>query len=322
MRIVALEEHFLVPELVEEKFDPFTNPGFTAERRNTLADLGENRLKDMDTHGITQQVISATLPGADLLDGTAGIKFAQATNDRLARAVLEHPTRFGGFAHLPMREPQAAAEELERAIRELGFSGAMVNGLTEHRFLDDTRFDPVLQTAARLEVPIYIHPNIPPKPVYDIYYAGLPGLTGPLLGSGVFGWHSETAIHVFRLALSGTFERHPKLTIIVGHMGEMLPFMLGRADHVLELNAGFTAPISKVITDHVYITTAGIFTVSPFLNALTTFGADRIMFSVDYPYDHNAQGRSFLDALPVSYADREKIAHQNADRVLKLNPTT
>jgi predicted TIM-barrel fold metal-dependent hydrolase len=127
---------------------------------------------------------------------------------------------------------------------------------------------------------------------------------------------------VFRLALSGTFERHPKLTIIVGHMGEMLPFMLGRADHVLKLNAGFAAPISKVITDHVYITTAGIFTVSPFLNALTTFGADRIMFSVDYPYDHNAQGRSFLDALPVSHADREKIAHRNADRVLKLKPAT
>jgi len=322
MRIVALEEHFLVPELVEEKFDPFTNPGFTVERRNTLADLGGNRLKDMDASGITQQVISATMPGADLLDGAEGIRFAKATNDRLARAVREHPTRFGGFAHLPMREPHAAAEELERAIRELGFSGAMVNGLTEHRFLDDLRFDPILQTAARLEVPIYIHPNIPPKPVYDIYYAGLPGLTGPLLGSGVFGWHSETAIHVFRLALSGTFERHPKLTIIVGHMGEMLPFMLGRADHVLELNAGFTAPISKVITDHVYITTAGIFTVSPFLNALTTFGADRIMFSVDYPYDHNAQGRSFLDALPVSHADREKIAHRNADRVLKLKPAT
>ena len=322
MRVVALEEHFLVPSLVEAKFDPFTNPGFTVERRNTLADLGENRLKDMDTHGITQQVISATLPGADLLDGTEGIKFAQATNDRLAQAVREHPTRFGGFAHLPMREPQAAAEELERAIRELGFSGAMVNGLTEHRFLDDPRFDPILKTAARLEVPIYIHPNIPPKPVYDIYYAGLPGLASPLLGSGVFGWHSETAIHVFRLALSGTFECHPKLTIIVGHMGEMLPFMLGRADHVLKLNAGFAAPISKVITDHVYITTAGIFTVSPFLNALTTFGADRIMFSVDYPYDHNAQGRSFLDALPVSHADREKIAHRNADRVLKLKPAT
>ncbi|MDB6162089.1 MAG: amidohydrolase family protein [Gammaproteobacteria bacterium] len=320
MRVVALEEHFLVPSLVEAKFDPSTNPGFTAERRNTLGDLGETRLKDMDAHGITQQVISATLPGADLLDGTEGIEFAQATNDRLAQAVREHPTRFGGFAHLPMREPQAAAEELERAIRELGFSGAMVNGLTEHRFLDDPRFDPILKTAARLEVPIYIHPNIPPKPVYDIYYAGLPGLAGPLLGSGVFGWHSETAIHVFRLALSGTFERHPKLTIIVGHMGEMLPFILGRADDVLMERAGFTTPISKVITDRVYITTAGVFTVSPFLNALTTFGADRIMFSVDYPYHRNAQGRFLLDALPLSHADREKIAHGNADRVLKLRP--
>jgi predicted TIM-barrel fold metal-dependent hydrolase len=325
MRIVALEEHFLVPSLVEEKFDPFTNPGFTAERRHKLGDLGEIRLKDMDAQGITQQVISATMPGADLLNGPEGIRFAKATNDRLAQAVREHPTRFGGFAHLPMREPQAAADELERAIRDLGFSGAMVNGLTDNRFLDDLRFDPILARAARLQVPIYIHPNIPPKAVFDIYYSGLPGVTGQLLGAGAFGWHSEVGIHVMRLALAGTFERHPNLTIIVGHMGEMLPFMLGRADHVLKLNAGaaFATPVvSKAITDHVYITTAGIFTIPPFLNALTTFGADRIMFSVDYPYDHNAVGRAFLDSLPVSPADREKIAHGNADRVLKLKPTT
>lgn len=320
MRIVALEEHFLVPSLVEEKFDPATNPGFTAERRTKLGDIGVGRLKDMDAHGITQQVISATLPGADLLNGEEGIHFAKATNDRLAEAVRQQPTRFGGFAHLPMREPEAAADELERTVRDLGFSGAMVNGLTDNRFLDDPRFDPILKRAARLEVPIYIHPNIPPQAVYDIYYSGLPGLAGPLLGSGVFGWHSETAIHVLRLALSGTFERHPKLTIIVGHMGEMLPFILGRADDVLMERAGFTAPISKVITERVYITTAGVFTVSPFLNALTTFGADRIMFSVDYPYHRNAQGQFLLDALPVSHADREKIAHGNADRVLKLKP--
>jgi predicted TIM-barrel fold metal-dependent hydrolase len=320
MRIVTLEEHFLVPSLVEAHFDPSTNPGFTPERKAGLANLAGARLKDMDDCGITQQVISATLPGADLLNGEAGIRFAVETNNTLADAVRRHPDRFGGFAHLPMRDPEAAADELERAVRDLGFSGAMVNGVTEDRFLDDLRFDPILKRAAALDVPVYIHPNIPPKVVYDVYFAGLPGLASPLLGSGVFGWHSETAIHVLRLALAGTFERHPNLTIIVGHMGEMLPFILARADDVLINRGGFTHPISETIVKHVYITTAGVFTIPPFLNALTTFGADRIMFSVDYPYHQNTQGRFLFDALPVSPADRIKIAHGNADRVLKLKP--
>ncbi|MFM0367579.1 amidohydrolase family protein, partial [Paraburkholderia sediminicola] len=171
-----------------------------------------------------------------------------------------------------------------------------------------------------LDVPIYIHPNLPPKAVYDCYYQGLPGRTGPLLASGIFGWHSETAIHVLRLALAGTFEKFPGLTVIVGHMGEMLPFMLGRADDVL-LSRGAN-PVSQAIVENVYITTSGVFHISPFLNALTAFGADRIMFSVDYPYSANAPARKFLDALPLSPADRIKIAHGNADRLLKLNVST
>jgi uncharacterized protein len=318
MRIVALEEHFMVPSLVDAHFDPSSNPGFTSTTSDRLADLGVARLRDMDVHGISQQIISASLPGADLLDGEAGIRFARDTNDALARAVHRHPHRFGGFAHLPMRAPEAAADELERAVRDLGFSGAMVNGLTQDRFLDDPRFDSILSRAAALDVPIYLHPNIPPKAVYETYYAGLPALSSALLASGVIGWHSECAIHVFRLALAGTFDRHPNLTLIVGHMGELLPFVLARADDVLMRRAGFTRPISESIISRVYITTAGVFTIPPFLNALTTFGADRIMFSVDYPYHDNAQGQSFMQSLPLSPADRVKVAHGNADRVLKL----
>lgn len=318
MRIVALEEHFMVPSLVNAHFDQSSNPGLNSTTRDRLADLETGRLRDMDAHGISQQIISATLPGADLLDGDAGIRFARDTNDALARAVRRHPHRFGGFAHLPMRAPEAAADELERAVRDLGFTGAMVNGLTQDRFLDDQRFDPILQRAAALDVPIYLHPNIPPKAVYETYYAGLPALSSGLLASGVFGWHSECAIHVLRLALAGTFERHPNLTLIVGHMGELLPFVLARADNVLMRHAGFTQPVSETIIRQVYITTAGVFTIPPFLNALMTFGVDRIMFSVDYPYSDNAQGQSFMESLPLSPADRMKVAHGNADRVLKL----
>jgi uncharacterized protein len=322
MRIVALEEHFIVPSLLETYFDLRTNPGFTPARRAKLTDLDAGRIEDMDDHGITYQVISASMPGADLLDGKEGIHLATETNNTLAAALHKHPDRFGGFAHLPMREPYAAADELERAVRDLGFRGAMINGLTEDRFLDDPRFDPVLERAAALDVPIYIHPNVPPKAVYDIYYDRLPGPASALLASGAFGWHSETAIHILRLVLTGAFERHPRLTVIVGHMGEMLPFMLGRADDILIGHGGLRRPISETIVDRVYITTSGMFTVPPLLTALTTFGADRIMFSVDFPFSQNAQGKAFFEAMPVAPADRAKIAHGNADRVLKLKRTT
>jgi uncharacterized protein len=319
MRVVALEEHFLVPSLIQERFDPanLNMVWLKPELEARLADLGEKRLNDMDSGGVTQQIISASMPGADLLEGRNGIEFARQTNDRLADAVRAHPDRFGGFAHLPMRVPEAAADELERSVKELGFHGAMINGTTDGRFLDDPKFAPILARASALEVPIYIHPNLPPKSVYEAYYQGLPGNHSQLLATGIFGWHSETGIHVLRLALAGVFEKYPALTLIVGHMGEMLPFMLGRADAVMQNLTGDSS-FSKSIVDHVYITTSGFFTLPPFLAALTTFGADRIMYSVDYPYSSHAPGKAFLDLLPVSFSDRMKIAHGNADRLLKL----
>lgn len=319
-RIVTLEEHFLVPSLI-------TDIESLAERLRwqspdtvgKLADLGAARLRDLDENGITVQVISASMPGADLLDGQEGVDFARATNDRLSEAVRRHPGRFAGFAHLPMREPEAAADELERAITQLGFRGAMINGTTEGRFLDDPRFAPILDRAAALAAPIYIHPNHVPKPVFDAYFTGLPGNAGMILATGAFGWHAEVGIHVFRLAFAETFEKHPGLNVIVGHMGEMLPFMLDRADHCLLGLGGWKTPISKIIRERVHITTAGVFSTSAFLNALTTFGADRIMFSVDYPYSPNGEARKWFDSLPLSPADRKKVMHENADRLLKLD---
>lgn len=325
MRVVTLEEHFLVPSLIRERFDPasLNMSWLKPELEAKLADLGTNRLRDMDEAGITHQVISASMPGADLLDGDNGIQFAKKTNDILSQAVRSNPKRFSGFAHLPMRVPQAAADELERAVRDLGFCGAMINGTTEGRFLDDPHFAPILERAVALDVPIYIHPNIPPKSVYEAYFQNLPKVYGPVLAAGLFGWHSETGIHILRLALAGIFEKYPKLTLIAGHMGEMLPFMLGRIDAVMTGQHGANdRPISKTIIDHVYITTSGFFTPAPLLATLMTFGADRIMFSIDYPYSSNLQGKAFLDLLPVSPSDLAKIAHGNADRVLKLQATT
>src|SRR5580698_128518 len=238
MRIVTLEEHFIAPSLVR-RINPEAiakrgfPPGFGAPLERQLADLDALRIAEMDEAGITVQVLSASGPGADLLDGAEGIAFARDVNDILGKTVAAHPDRLAGFAHLPVRSPQAAADELERSVRDLGFCGALINGVTEGRFLDDARFDPILARAEQLDVPIYLHPNLPPPAVRDAYYAGLPGLSGFRLATASWGWHSEVAIHILRLVVSGTLDRHPKLKLIIGHMGEGLPAMLVRTDKAL-----------------------------------------------------------------------------------------
>jgi predicted TIM-barrel fold metal-dependent hydrolase len=329
MRIVALEEHFIVPELTK-RIEPallrtrgFPQPGTPAAAHlpsRELADLGVDRLASMDAAGISVQVLSLSGPGADLMDRSEAPKLARAFNDHLAQVIAERPDRYAGFAHLPMTAPEEAADELERTVSELGFKGAVVNGTTEGRFLDDPSFHPILARAEALDVPIYIHPHLPPRSVFEAYYSGLPGNTGTMLSMAGWGWHSETAIHVLRLVLAGTLERHRKLKLIIGHMGEGLPAMLQRCDDVFGRLAESTSArsISRTILDHVWITTSGFFSLPPFMAALLTFGADRILFSVDYPFSANELGRDFLDRLSLSPNDKAKIAHGNADALLRL----
>jgi predicted TIM-barrel fold metal-dependent hydrolase len=329
MRIVALEEHYTVPRIVAG-ISPdaiarrgFPGPDFVwaqTTKRNELADLGDTRLADMDASGITTQVLSVAGPGADLVPGQPGIDLARAYNDALAEACARHPTRYRGFAHLPMLAPEAAADELERAIKDLGFRGALVNGATDGRFLDDPVFEPILARAEKLDLPIYLHPGIPTESVRNAYYDNLPGNFSFVLALSAWGWHADTAIHVLRLVLSGVLDRHPGLKIVIGHMGEALPFMLDRIDETTAATAKvlLRRSVRQTILDQVWITTSGFFTMVPFAAALMSFGVDRIMFSVDYPFASNVRARAFLDALPVSPADRAKIAHGNADQLLRL----
>ncbi len=329
MRIVALEEHYTVPRIVAG-ISPevvtrrgFPGPDFVwaqTTKRNELADLGDARLADMDANGITVQVLSVAGPGADLVPGQPGIDLARAYNDALAEACAHHPARYHGFAHLPMLAPEAAAIELERAVTDLGFHGALVNGATEGRFLDDPAFEPILACAEALDMPIYLHPGIPTQAVRNAYYDDLPGNFSFTMALSAWGWHADTAIHVLRLVLSGALDRHPGLKIVIGHMGEALPFMLDRIDETTaaEAKTRLKRSVRQTILDQVWITTSGFFTMVPFVAALLSFGVDRIMFSVDYPFASNARARAFLDALPVSPADRAKIAHGNADRLLRL----
>ncbi|MGE0370704.1 MAG: amidohydrolase family protein [Gammaproteobacteria bacterium] len=328
MRVVALEEHFTVPaiagridrEIVSRRgFRPRRTPAAGPSPLELAPDLGAGRLRLMDEAGITMQVLSNTGPGPDLVPGPAGTDMARAMNDHLAEAVARHPDRFAGFAVLPMCSPDDAAAELRRSVTELGFLGALINGTTDGRFLDDPCYDGLLAEAAALDVPVYIHPHLAPEAVREAYFSGLEPGAGRVLEAAGWGWHSETALHVLRLVLSGTLDRHPRLKLIIGHMGEMLPMMMARADEVFALDIDhLQRPVSQTILDQVWITTSGIFTEPPFLAALLTFGIDRIMFSVDYPYASNAKGRAFLDRISLSPADMEKLTHGNADALLRL----
>jgi uncharacterized protein len=324
MRTIAIEEHFLADGFREMMRNApgqggGSNVAFFAEQQAKLADLGSLRLKDMDAGGIDLQVISHPTSGVVPIPGDEDIRLAREANDQLAAAVAAHPTRFAGFATLPMAEPRAAADELERAVRSLGFKGALINGTTNGRFLDDPSFVPILERAVALDVPIYIHPAVPPAAVREAYYTGFDPAVNFLLSAAGWGWHSEVGIHALRLILAGVFDRLPGLQIIIGHMGEMIPFMLARINNVLTPVAkNLQRKVPEYFLQNFYITTSGFFTDPPLLLALQIIGADRIIFSVDYPFSTNEQGRAFLDGASISPADKEKISHLNAERLLKL----
>jgi uncharacterized protein len=328
MRTVTIEEHFSVPELAKRVdqetmnrrgYAPRNPPKSGPSPLALLPEIGEQRLKSMDESGISVQVLSNSGPGPDLLPGQAGIDMARGLNDHLAAAVARHPDRFAGFASLPLQSPDAAVTEFKRAVKDLHFVGAMVNGTTEGRFLDHPSYDGLLGAAVELDVPIYIHPHIPPKPVRDAYFSELPKGGARVLETAGWGWHSETAVHLLRLVVAGALDRHAKLKLIIGHMGEMLPMMMARADKVFAADIDhLKRSVPRTILDQVWITTSGIFDEPPFLAALLTFGIDRIIFSIDYPYSPNALGREFLDRISLAPDDMAKLAHGNADALLKL----
>jgi uncharacterized protein len=285
-----------------------------------LCDLGDGRIAAMDAAGIDVQVLSLTSPGVEQLDAPEAVAFARETNDLLVEAVRRHPSRFAGFAALPTANPEAAADELERTIREHSFKGALINGHTRGRYLDDEFFWPILECAEALGVPIYLHPTPPPRPVVEASYAGnyAPEVAA-LLSTAAWGWHMETATHVLRLILGGAFDRYQDLQFVVGHMGEALPFMLPRLEIALPGEVTkLERPVVSYLRENLHYTFGGFNWVQAFLDLVLQVGVDRIMFSTDHPYASMTQARAFLDRLPVSPADRERIAHGNAERLLRL----
>jgi predicted TIM-barrel fold metal-dependent hydrolase len=321
MRTVTLEEHFSTPEVVKATAHLQSDPRSDSLEviRGKLLDVGRGRIADMDADGIDLQILSLVNSGIDKLEPATATALVRDANDQLAAAVRAHPDRLAGFAALALQDPKAAAAEFERCVCKLGFKGALVHGTVNGVFLDQPQFTPLFESAQALDVPIYLHPTPAPQPVQQAYYEGLPGNTGYFLSTAAWGWHAELGMHCLRLIVSGLFDRFPKLKIIIGHMGENLPFSIARADSVLTRSAKhLQRRVADYFCENFYLTTSGYFTVAPLLCALQVVGSDRILFSVDYPFSSNTEGCAFLNSLPLGPEDREKIAHRNADRLLKL----
>jgi uncharacterized protein len=323
MRTITLEEHFASPGFLD-------GPGRGIKERaanfgeraayllEQLSDLGAKRIAEMDESSIDVQVLSLTAPGVEQLEPADAIVIARESNDFLAEGIAKNPTRFGGFATLPTSSPDLAAEELERRTTNHAFQGAVINGHTRERYLDDKFFWPILESAESLGVPIYLHPTPPPKPVIDAWFLGFAPIVTEMLAGPGWGWHVETALHVIRMILGGVFDKFPKLQIIVGHMGETLPFMTQRLDVLPEAMTKLERPVSAYLRENVHYTFSGFNFTPTFFDLLLQVGVERIMFSADHPYASMAQARAFLDQLPISPANKHAISHGNAERLLHL----
>jgi len=315
MRVVAIEEHHIVPEM-SSYMDMSWLPPVVQARLHATAD---ERLADMDAAGIDVQVLSVVLPTPQMLPAETAVPLAAKANGELHDMVSAHPDRFAAFATLPVTVPEAAAAELERAVSELGFVGTMISGTIGGRFLDDPVFGPILETAARLNVPIYLHPGPPPKPVADVYYTGFAKSINQVLATAGYGWHYETSLHALRMILGGVFDRLPDLKVILGHLGEGIPFHLPRIDDMFPPPAGLlTKPVSGYFHEHFWVTTSGYFYDGPFRLTQEMFGDDRLIFSVDYPFADNRRACDWFGRLDLAPEVREKIAHGTADELLRL----
>lgn len=320
MRIVTLEEHFITQNFLKATASyALPNPQLEILRAKLL-DLGTGRIAAMDEAGVDMQVLSLTTIGIESLEAAYATTLIHDVNDELAAAVAANPDRLAGFANLALQDPHDAAQELERCVTTLGFHGALVNGLSGGAFLDDPSFTPLFEAAQALDVPIYLHPAPPPEPVEEAYFSGLPGVTGEMLSIAGWGWHVETGLHALRLIVSGLFDHFPRLQIIIGHMGENLPYSLARSAAILAPVCGhLQRPLTEYFHENFHVTTSGYSSHPPFLCALQVVGVDRMLYSVDYPFCEMTTGQAFLNGLSLAPADWEKLTHKNAEALLRLN---
>jgi 2,3-dihydroxybenzoate decarboxylase len=336
---IATEEAFCPPEMMDIYRDmldskSLDDPGFNTmfnfylgspslraqQIRDYLTDLGDVRLANMDARGIDMQVIALTSPGVQVMPTDQAVSFAAYSNDVLADACRRHPTRFAGLAAVAPQNPKAAAKELERGVNGLGLKGAVVHSHTFGEYLDDEKFFPLLEAAEALDTPIYIHPQVPPPSMIQPFLDC--GLDGAIYGFGV-----ETGLHLLRMIVTGVFDRFPKLTVVVGHLGEALPFWMYRLDYMHR--AGVTArryermkPIEGKVSDYlrrnVYITTSGFAWEPAIKFCQSVLGVDRVLYAMDYPYQHDVAEVIATDNLDIPDEVKKMLFQTNAERVFKL----
>jgi 2,3-dihydroxybenzoate decarboxylase len=336
---IATEEAFAPPEILDHyrallKDGSYNDPGFQSlcgfylgnpspritEVIARMTDLGDLRISDMDQTGIARQILSLTSPGVQVFDAPTAVALARSSNDFMADAIRRHPDRFSGLAAIAPQDPAAAAKELERGIRKLGLKGAIINSHTRGEYLDDAKFWPIFEAAEALDVPVYIHPNTPS-----------PAMIGPFLERGldgaIFGFAVETSLHILRIIVSGVFDRFPRLKVVIGHLGEGLPFWLFRIDfmHNRMVTANRYASVQKLqrkpgdyIKENIYITTSGMAWEPPILYAQSVLGVDRVLYAMDYPYQFVPEEVAVTDNLPISDADKKKLYQSNAEKVFNL----
>jgi 5-carboxyvanillate decarboxylase len=335
---IAAEEAFAPPEILDAyrkliAREPGLDPGFTSlmgfylgaspravQVMSRMTDLGELRLRDMDESGITKQILSLTSPGVQIFDAATGTALAQLSNDYLAAAIEKHPDRFHGLAAIAPQDPAAAVKELERGISKLGLKGLIINSHTRGEYLDNPKFWPIFEAAAALKVPIYLHPNTPP-----------PSMIGPFLECGldgaIYGFAVETGLHMLRIIVSGVFDRFPGLRMILGHLGEALPYWLFRIDfmHRAMVAANRYPSVKKLnrkpsdyFKENIYVTTSGMAWQPPILYAQSVMGVDRVLYAMDYPYQFVTEEVKVTDELPISEADKRKLYQTNAESLFSL----
>jgi 2,3-dihydroxybenzoate decarboxylase len=272
----------------------------------------------MDAAGVDIQVLSHGAPASQRLDPKIAVSMTRGVNDRLRDICAARPDRFAGFAALPSTVPEACPDELERAVKELGLKGAMIHGLTgDGVFFDDMRFWPVFERAEKLDVPLYMHPAVPHRAVVDAYYRDYIGDYPALLNAG-WGFTVETATQGIRIVLSGVLDEYPGVRIVLGHLGEGLPFLLWRIDHALSRPGNRKVNFREKFSRNFWITTSGNFSDPALLCAIQELGADRIVFSVDYPFVDNAPATEWIERVHLNAADKAKILNGNARKLLKM----
>ncbi len=321
MKIIAIEEHFITPR-EGAALPPGAERGSDREKllgvdiKAALLDLGDARIAAMDAAGITMQVISHNQPGCQSRDAAEGIALAREANDVLHSAVLEHPDRFAGFAALPTADPDAAVKEFERAVTRLGFKGAMINGHMQGSFLDDPKYLGIFECAAALRVPIYLHPREPHPAVMKAYFDGYREIS-----LAAWGFAIDTGAHFLRLVFAGVFDRFPDLKVILGHLGEGIPFVVYRLNdqtHQAAARRGLKKTPAEYLTQNLAVTCSGNFSSPAFMCTVQALGVDNVLFAVDWPYESNKGAVDFLMRQPLGPPDLARIAQGNAERLLGL----